>query len=96
MTIREVAYYEAWCDDSEPHQIILGDYVAYSDIVAVESELADTGGIIVRKSGHVFCEEHTPPDVCPDSDDEDQGHEWRDGMCVFCGRGQAVAQEATS
>jgi len=86
--IRPVTYYEGWCSgDSEgEHQIEFGDLTAYAHRDGVESDLGGEGAVILA-DGRVFCVNHIPTDVCPDS--ADNRHECEpadeDRSCMHCG-----------
>lgn len=64
MTIREVIYYEAWCDASTPHRLDLGDYSGYGQREGVESDLAAMDETVRMPDGRIYCHEHIPDDVC--------------------------------
>lgn len=75
MTIREVLYYEAWCEAPDgAHRLEFGDYTAFDDRQHVEESVGDFDGAIDRKTGQVYCCDHIPPGLCPDSDTQE--HRW--------------------
>lgn len=59
MTIREVTYYEAWCDAPDgAHRIEFGDYTAFGSPQRAADEVPDADGVIDRKTGQVYCYDH--------------------------------------
>lgn len=91
MGIREVTYYEAWCDHLLPHRLEDGEYTAHGDRDSWVEILTDSDDILLP-DGRVFCLRHLPADICPDNLSSDApGHEWDDDpdpvrvSCVHCG-----------
>jgi predicted HAD superfamily Cof-like phosphohydrolase len=86
--IRPVTYWEAWCagDGNGEHQLMFGDFTAYGQHEGVESDLAREDALICA-DGRVYCVNHIPADVCPDSADNRHEHEPDDEgtSCTNCG-----------
>lgn len=75
MTIREVICYEAWCDAPDgAHLLEFGDYTAFHSQQHVADEVTDAAGLIDMKTGKIYCYDHIPPGLCPDSDTQE--HFW--------------------
>lgn len=86
MGIREVTYYEAWCDHSGgEHHIEGGDFSGWSTRNGAEVEVASADGVELP-DGRVYCADHIPDDVCPDGARTDRWeHAWTAaGDCEFC------------
>lgn len=87
--IRPVTYYEAWCtgDSGGEHRIDLDENtVAYARRGHVEEAVNQSDGVVLA-DGRVFCVDHIPADVCPDSIDNRHEREPDDDdmSCMHCG-----------
>lgn len=99
--IRPVTYWEAWCtgDGSGEHLIQMGDFMAYKQVGHTADGVTESEGLVLT-DGRVFCVDHIPADVCPDS--ADNQHEWDDdpdpdeASCIHCGIYRSVVAEMPS
>ena len=85
MTIKEVTYYEAWCEGDAlnvAHQIQMGEYTAFVDHGQTADEVTNGDGLVCA-DGRVFCYEHVPKEVCPDT--SDNVHVFDDEGVCECG-----------
>lgn len=88
MGIREVTYYEAWCDHADgAHHIESGDFSGWSTRDGAEVELASTDGVELP-DGRAYCAAHIPDDVCLAYGTTTYVHEPADDdptECALCG-----------